>query len=201
MSFVLQHRQNKIPSAPGPPSHQARGPMRRFYFFGLVLLLTLATPCTAQSANQRRRETTQSEKPASDARSFMELFTNLERDWIQAVQRKDEATLESILAPEFMLRSSEEAENPQFRAAWIHQALNSYHIRTYDHRAMVIRAFLGVAVVSFVQRQQATMDGKDCSGDYLIVDLWESNHNKWQVSARYMAPISKDDIGAAKVPK
>jgi hypothetical protein len=144
-----------------------------------LLSVCLAGPCAAQ----------EKERPASDARSFQELFRKLENDWIQATQRKDQAALDSILAPEFTVSSSESPENPLSRADWIQRALTGYDIRSYEQRSMVIRAFVGVAVVSFVQSQKATLDGKDRSGDYMIVDLWEASHNKWQVSARYQAPV------------
>jgi hypothetical protein len=153
--------------------------MRKSKLLTLVLSLCLAGQCAAQ----------EQERPASDAHSFLELFTKLESEWIQAAQRKDKAALDSILAPEFRVSSSENPENPLSRADWIQRTLAGYDIRSYQHRSMAIRAFVGVAVVSFVQSQKATLDGKDCSGDYMIVDLWEANHNKWQVSARYQAPV------------
>jgi hypothetical protein len=150
----------------------------------------------AQSTNQGNQE-----KPASEPRSFMELFTKLERDWTQAVQEKNKTALESILAPEFMLRSSDNPENPLSRADWIQLALTRSDIRSFTHRAMAIRAFLRVAAVSFVQSQHATMDGKDRSGDYFIVDLWEVNNDKWQVCARYITPVSDGVAGATKIQK
>lgn len=163
-----------------------------------LLSKKLAVSSAVQGTNQRGQETTQKEKPAPEARSFMELFTKLESDWIHAVQKKDKTALDAILAPEFMLRSSEDPENPLPRAEWIQHALSSYDIHSFSHRAMAIRAFLGVAVVSLVQTQQATMDGKNRDGEYLIVDIWEVNHDKWQISARYMAPVSNGAVGPTK---
>ena len=78
-----------------------------------LLSVCLAGPCAAQ----------EKERPASDARGFMELFTNLERDWIQAAQRRDEAALDSILAPEFTALSPESPERPLPRADWIRRAV------------------------------------------------------------------------------
>jgi len=166
-----------------------RGHMRRSIFPALLLPLCLAVPCAAQSGHQHGQEKPDEERPASEAHSFMELFTKLERDWIQAVQKKDKPALDTILAPEFMLRSSENPENPIPRADWVQNALTSCDIRSFSHRAMAIRALLGAAVVSFVQSQRATVDGRDRSGDYFIVDLWEAKGGKWQVSARYIAPV------------
>jgi hypothetical protein len=167
----------------------------------LALSLCLAGLCAAQVKREHERETSEKQRPASGAHSFLELFTRLESDWIQAAQRKDKAALDSILAPEFIVFSSERPENPLSRADWVQQSLTRYRIQSYSHRAMVIRAFVGVALVSFLQSQRATVDGRDCSGDYLILDVWEANHNKWQVAARYIAPIldrSADSTGAQK---
>jgi hypothetical protein len=110
----------------------------------------------------------------------------------RAVQEKNEASLDAMLAPEFMLRSSMNPETPVSRASWIEKALASSDVRSSDHDGMTIRAFARVAVVSFVCKQKATVGGKNLAPDYLIVDVWEANHNKWQVGARYMAPVAKN---------
>lgn len=154
----------------------------------LVLSFCVATPSAAQQARERPEATPEEDRPASESRSYVELFTRLERDWAQAVQKKDKAALDAILAPEFTLRTSEDPENPVPRADWIQKILTSYDVRSSAQRAIVIRAFLGVAVVSFVQSEQVTIGGKDRSGEYFIVDLWKANHNKWQVAARYISP-------------
>jgi Domain of unknown function (DUF4440) len=166
-----------------------RGHLRRLIKLGLVHSLCLAVPCAAQIVHKHERGTSETDRPASDARSFVELFTKIERDWTQAVQKKDKAALDAILAPEFMFRNSENPENPLSREHWIQHELSSCDIRSFSHRAIAVRAFLGVAVVSVVESRLGTINGKDCSGDYFIVDIWETNHNKWQASARYVAPL------------
>jgi hypothetical protein len=175
--------------------------MRRPYLLVLLLLLSVAVPGAAQNTDRGAQESVSKEAPVSEARSFEVLFTRLERDWIEAVQKKDKNALDAVLAPEFTLRSSEDPENPLARADWIERALTSYEIRSFSHRAMAIRAFLRVAVVSFVQSQQAMIGGKDYSRDCLIVDVWEANHGRWQVSARYIAPVGDPGVGATKIQK
>jgi hypothetical protein len=154
----------------------------------LVLALWIPSSLVAQKKSKEEHETLEVERSASDAHSFMELFTKLERDWINGMQRKDKTALEEMVAPEFMVRTSVDPDHPVMRADWIQDVLTNCDIRSYKHRGMAIRAFLGVAIVSFVQSQQATVGGKDRSGDYLIVDLWVTNHGKWQAAARYIAP-------------
>ncbi len=67
----------------------------------------------------------------------------------------------------------------------------SNRIQSYRDRAMTIRAFLGVAIVSFVRSEGATTSSDNTSNDSLIVDVWETNHGKWQPAARFVAPVEK----------
>ena len=170
----------------------------RFSIVFALILLCMAGPCVAQAGQQREGRKSEEERSASESHSYMELFTKLERDWSQAIQKKDKAALEATLAPEFIYRSSEDPENPLLRADWMQQALMSSNIRAFSQRAIAIRAFLGVAVLSFVQREQSTVDGKDRSDDYFIVDLWEGHQGKWQVAARYRAPAGSRPDGDSK---
>jgi Domain of unknown function (DUF4440) len=164
--------------------------MRRRSIPSVLLLFCLALSSAGQKT-QKRPEHAENNGPVPDARSFMELFTKLELKLDQAVQEKNEVSLEAMLAPEFLLRSSMNPETPLSRAAWIEKALASSDVPSSTHDSMTIRAFVGVAVVSFVCRQKATVGGKDRPSDYMIVDVWEANHDKWQVGARYMAPVGR----------
>ncbi len=158
-----------------------------------TLLFVLALLLSGNAAAQRkeRKGTPETERQASDARSFMELFTKLERDWMNAVQKRDRDALDAILAPEFIVRTSADPEHPVSRADWMQDVLTNYEVRSYDFREVTIRAFLGVAIVSFIESQQATIKGKESSGDLFIVDIWETNREKWQPAARFVAPTGK----------
>jgi len=150
----------------------------------LMLLWCLSNPCKGQPA-LNGQAVSNVERQASDSHSFTELFTTLERNWIQAVQGKDESALDAILAPEFIVRTSWNPENPVPRSAWMKHALIDNHISTVSQRTMAIRAFMGVAVVSYVESQQEPTSSKRniC---YFVVDLWEVNHERWQAAARFI---------------
>ena len=117
--------------------------MKRALLLGLIISACL--PGSAQTKHTKEKETTEAERPASDARSFMELFTKLERDWLLAVQHKDNQALDTMLAPEFIVRSSSDPEHPIARANWMRDALSKWDIRSFSHRGMAIRAFASEA--------------------------------------------------------
>jgi hypothetical protein len=156
----------------------------------LVLPLHSTTFCVAQGTQQGEQVKRENDVIAPDSRSYMELFAKLEDNWMKAAKEKDKNALETIMAPEFVLRTAENPETLISRADWIEQAGARYDGHSFSQRAMVIRAFLGVAVVSFVQEERVSENAKNRSRDYFIVDVWKASHEKWQVCARYVGGMS-----------
>ena len=153
-----------------------------------LLFVCLSTPSPAQVVKPPEQPGAVAEGSADSSRNYMELFTRLERDWMRAVQEKDQTALEAMLAPEFALRTSDDPEDMQPRAEWVQHVLTDRGVHSFSQRAMAIRAFMGVAVVSFVLTEQISVEGKNRSNDYFVIDLWEARHDKWKVCARYLAP-------------
>ncbi len=150
----------------------------------LAVLLSVAMPVVAQRKHQAEDVKSEEERSASDARSFMELFGKLERDWGLAAEKKDLTSLNAIIAAEFIERDATDPEHPVTRESWLQERLTNYNLDPLQIRSMTIRAFLGSAVVSFVQREKASQPSRG-NDEYLIVDLWIVNHGKWQVASRF----------------
>ena len=72
----------------------------------LVVLLSVAVPVVAQSKHKPEEGKSEEQRPASDAHSFMELFGKLERDWGLAAEKKDQKSLNEIMADEFIERDA-----------------------------------------------------------------------------------------------
>jgi len=119
----------------------------------------------------------------------MQLFSTLEQNLATAAETKNETGLDAIFAPEFALRSSEAPEHPLSRTEYIRRILSSSHPDSVSQHGMAIRALMGVAVVSFVETRMGNSAGRASSAKYFIVDLWEANHGRWQISSRYSAPV------------
>ena len=170
-----------------------RREMKRPDILLLLLFVCVVVSAVAQD-DSRSRETKAAEKPwtVSDSRSFMELFTHIEEDLDRALRYRDQSVLGTILAPEFRVRTPE-GVTP--RAIWLRDAFNNRGQCLYHRRNIEIRAFMGVAVVSFIESATPAGHEQGCRpGEYLIVDVWESNHKNWQVSARFMSTGGKESI-------
>jgi hypothetical protein len=154
----------------------------------LAVLLSVAMPVVAQRKHKPEDVKSEEERSASDARSFMELFGKLERDWGLAAEKKDLMSLNAIMAEEFIERDAADPDHPVTRANWLQKRLANYNLDPLQIRSMTIRAFLGNAVVSFVQKQKASPFTRE-SAEYLIVDVWVVNHGKWQVASRFSSAV------------
>jgi hypothetical protein len=156
--------------------------MKEALFFALIL--SFSFPSFGQR-EKKEHKTPEAQRPASDAHSFIELFTKLERDWMLAVEHKDRAALESLLAPEFNERTASDPEHPVSRAAWIDRAVADFDLRSFNIRYLAIRSFLDNAVISFEENQQVTVGGVDRSGRYFVVEVWVSKGDRWQAASRF----------------
>lgn len=164
-----------------------------------VVLLCMTGLCHGQQAqNQKDSIAAQEERrPVADSHSFVELFTKLEDQWTQAIQRRDRSRLDAVLAPEFILRNSEDPEHPVIRERWMRNVFAGPEIKSFTHRAMVIRAFMGVAIVSFVEEEQVKSDGQNHTVRRFIVDVWEVNRGQWLAAERFVAPLTSLPAGVS----
>jgi len=157
--------------------------------FLIALLLSVTPPSGAQGKHTREASTSEDQRPASDAHSFMELFGKLERDWGLAAEKKDHKFLDDIMAEEFSERTAADPQNKIAKASWIQKRLLDYDLDPLQIRSMTIRAFMEDAVVSFVQSRKATKNSASQGADVFIVDVWVVNHGKWQVASRFSSAV------------
>lgn len=157
-----------------------------------VVLLCMTDLCHGQQAQNQKDSTAAQEerRPAADSHSFVELFTKLEDQWTQAIQRRDRSRLDAVLAPEFILRNSEDPEHPVIRDRWMRNVLAAPEIQSFAHSTMAIRAFMGVAIVSFVEEERVNSDGQNRTVRRFIVDVWEVNSGQWLAAERFVAPFT-----------
>ena len=112
-------------------------------------------------------------------------FSKLEKRIGDAVVAQDRAALESLLGNDFELRTTRTGGELTLRDEWLEAATTTYRIRSYHVTRVTVRQFGETAVVSFFYKHQASFQGKDISGDFFIVDVWQKAGNDWKIAARY----------------
>jgi len=118
-------------------------------------------------------------------------FSDLEQQLIRAAQHKDEAALNKLLSEDFEQWSPDPPGDPVPREEWMHNALTAVITQSFQLRQMAVRMVGDTAVVSFVLSQKAACEGRDCSGDSFIVDLWQLHKDAPQLLVRYASNIKR----------
>ncbi len=118
------------------------------------------------------------------------VFSDLESQWQQAVQRKDQAALSHLLSEDFQVWMPQ-SSGPVAREEWQQQAfakgLSSFHFRQ-----MAVRSLKeDTAVISFVLSESVQSGGKIAAEDYFVVDIWSQKGDRWVCTDRYASPLSK----------
>ncbi len=116
------------------------------------------------------------------------LFSGLEKQLLAAIQKKDQATLKTLLADDF------EIWMPNGDAVamedWLPVVLGKFNLKSFRIGQVSVRDFGDTAIVKFMRSQKADFQGKDESGEFFVVDVWRKSGDSWQLSDRYVSKVS-----------
>jgi ketosteroid isomerase-like protein len=116
------------------------------------------------------------------------MFSTLESDWIDAVQRHDQEALKKIVAPDFEQRSAAAPGTPTPRAESIDHAMKQAPFHSTIEQ-MAAHEFGELIVVSFLWKLEVPKAGA-LPQKVFVVDTWKRNDGEWQVVTRYTAPVA-----------
>ena len=114
--------------------------------------------------------------------SIEETIRHRAQEWMEAGKRRDAGVLDQLLADEFVLVA---ARGVIDRAAWLHAALHEIEVRAFRYEDPRVRAYGEVAVMLSSWHQEATMAGREWSGDFRLTDTWVWRDGRWQVVLRH----------------
>ncbi len=113
--------------------------------------------------------------------SSTELVT-LTKAWTDAINAKDHAKLEALMAPDFALYRWS-GEPLAHRSPWLNY-LDHTQIKEYTVREISARAYGEFAIVTSVCTWAGVHDGSSFDFKSIMVDTWRRTDGKWQVVAR-----------------
>ena len=152
----------------------------------LSLVLPLALLVGSVSAGQEGRPTRQLPPPTDTDPKLTEQSRELEQQLCDAILRKDAGALDRLVAPEFTLRVADVPQSSLPRTIWMDNVkrLKPESCEQRHHAARKLADNL--AVVSLLQTQKATTDGRNFGGDFYIVDFWKRSSADWRIIAGYL---------------
>ena len=108
----------------------------------------------------------------------------LEREWMEAWCRRDRATCERLLAPDFLLTSARGVLIP--RLEWLEHAMGAFVCEAFEWLELRVRLLTPeVALVHARAQQRARVAQHDWSGVFLLTDTWVRRAGQWQVVSRH----------------
>ena len=111
-------------------------------------------------------------------------ITQLERDWVAAIVKKDTATLDRLIADDFV-GTSPTAHTYTKTIAINDLKAGTYVVDKMDLDEVTVNVY-GTTAVSFVsQQEKSRYAGVDSSGHYHFTDVWVKKDGRWQVVASH----------------
>lgn len=104
-----------------------------------------------------------------------------ERTLVAAILNGDLATVDAVIAPEFVYTASEIGRRT--RDEWL-DGISTYRIDVFEIIEMSIEPFGDSAVVQACIRQKANIHGHEREGLFLLTDVWIRQHDTWRLVTR-----------------
>ena len=126
------------------------------------------------------------------------IFADLENQWLQAQQHKDESALSRLLGEDFQVWMPS-VSGPVPREEWQQRAF-ARSLTSFQFRQMAARSLHEATVVtSFVLHETVQSEGKPTAEEYFVVDIWSKEGDQWVCTDRYISPLSSGQAAAADV--
>jgi ketosteroid isomerase-like protein len=116
------------------------------------------------------------------------IFTGLEHDWIDAVEKHNDDALNKLVAPTFEMRSAAAPGVPTPRAESLKQWMSLAPFQSSIGQ-MAVHEYGDVMLVSFMWTIAAAKDSA-LPQTVFVVDTWKRVDGDWQVMVRYAAPVA-----------
>jgi len=160
----------------------------RVRFFACLFAVLIAT--SVFSATQ------EPVKPALSPRIItatkqVSMFSGMENQLLQAVQKKDKAAAQGMLSDDLIIEMPD--ADPLPGDEW----LDSVMAKDYTLKSFVVRQMSAIdmgdaVVVKFDRIQDAIFKGKPDGGEFFVVDVWKKNGDAWKLANRYVAKVGSE---------
>jgi ketosteroid isomerase-like protein len=127
------------------------------------------------------------ETPAQIEKKVLEL----EKSMMEALQKRDSATLKNLLAEDFLLTGINIAGAKSDKIGYIDWALKNLELKTYVLDKPKVRAYPTTAIVIYNYKRQATINGAPSDGDFVVTDVWVKRGNRWRAVSHHISPLPK----------
>jgi hypothetical protein len=133
------------------------------------------------------------EDRATSRDAMIAIIDTRERQWHDAILRRDVAAAGSFQAPEFKLVVGAEGQPLQVipRELWL-SVLPRYIIHGHEITDIHVSIWNDVAVATLAVTQKAEpLNDRDISGNFLLTDIWVRRDETWLIAERHSSRQEK----------
>jgi len=115
----------------------------------------------------------------------------LAHEWLDAARRRDRATLDRILAEDFLISGWQPEGRLADKPYYIEDCLRPVDIQEgyYQFDRWQVRQYGETAVVNCILEIRAIVEGAAWGGEVLVTDVWVRDGGQWRVVTRHTSPI------------
>ena|ERR1700760_216779 len=108
-----------------------------------------------------------------------------EHVWMEAMQHRDGAALNRVVAPNFALAGIDDLDRPAVpRSVWIDNTLHHLNVKSFAFRKLTVTVFGDVAVARSTFNWSGAFNGETFNDTTVLVDTWVRQGNAWVVVSR-----------------
>jgi ribonuclease HI len=108
--------------------------------------------------------------------------------WAEAVEKREMAFLEALLAPEFTLTTGRPAAPVRTREQYLSITRDDYEVASWEFEEIVVQHYGRFAIARSRYRQAGRMGGDARDGVYLMSDAFVKQSGRWRAVARHISP-------------
>jgi hypothetical protein len=118
-------------------------------------------------------------------------FEELERELLAALQRRDRAALERLLADDFLITTAGWIREPVGKSAWLAAVLSEHTLDAFDLNVSHIRRYDDVAVVLSASTQSGTRLEEHWEMSFNYTDVWTRQGATWRLAVRHASAAGR----------
>jgi len=152
--------------------------MIRYFMVGVAIVAVTAAACSRNTPTPQA-----SSAPAivgTSGEAVEAQVTQLEREWVAAIVRKDGAALDRLLADDFT-GTSPTAHLYTKKIAIEDLTRGTYVVDAMDMDEISVKPYGDVAVAYASQQEKSRYGSEDISGHYHYTNVWLRKDGRWQV--------------------
>ena len=155
----------------------------------LIIVLAVAALCACHRAAQNTISPSPSTTPEGEASENVEKkIMQLERDWGDALAKRDLAALDRILGDDHSVITKDGSILTKAQELAKHSESAD---ELFDFEPMKVRVFGDTAVVTGGHKEKSQYQGRDTSGHYRWMDVFVKRNGRWQVVASELTRVEE----------